>query len=80
MIEKVRLIEEDGKEKDYEVLVTFKVNNKDIVIYTDYEKDENNNINCYASYINNKQLSEITNKEDIEKVNEVIKTIMEGMK
>lgn len=80
MKELVRLTEENGQEKDYEVLVTFKTNDKEVVIYTDYEKDEDDNINCYASYIKDQQLSEITDNEDLQKVNEVLKTIMEEMK
>ena len=45
------LIDEDGKETKYEILLTFKwkKTNKNYIVYTDNTYDENSNLKVYAA-------------------------------
>jgi len=49
--EMVVVIDKDGKEREAEVLVTFKINkfNKEYILYTFDETDENEMVKIYAS-------------------------------
>lgn len=46
-----KLFDEEGKEVEYEVLFTFESNetNKNYIVYTDNEIDEEGNVKVYAS-------------------------------
>jgi len=76
MKDKLIVKDENGKEKEYTILVKFTsaTNNKDYIIYTDFLK-ENNIINCYANIYNNDKLEEITTKEEIDMIEKMINTI-----
>lgn len=52
---KLYLVDEDGKEKEYDILLTFDVeeNDNQYVVYTDNEKDEDSFIKTYAGYYSN---------------------------
>lgn len=45
------IIDEDGKEKEYEIITAFKWSktNKNYIVYTDNTNDENGNLNIYAA-------------------------------
>ena len=47
-----KLFDENGKEVEYEVLFTFESNetNKNYIVYTDNEIDEEGNIKVYAFF------------------------------
>ena len=49
--DKLRIIDENGKEKEYSILFMFseKEYNEDYIVYTDYSIDENGNINVYSN-------------------------------
>jgi len=49
-IETITLLDENGEEKEYELLLNFQseVNDNSYIIYTDNETDENGNLNIYA--------------------------------
>lgn len=47
----LKLIDEDGKEKEYEIIVAYKwfKTNKNYVVFTDNSKNEKNEVNIYAA-------------------------------
>lgn len=49
----ISVISENGNEESVEVVTAFKLNdtNQDYIVYTQNEKDENNNITVYVSKI-----------------------------
>ena len=51
MIEKVKLIDENNEEKEYDILLTFDLeeSNKNYMAYTDNSKDENGNTKIFVS-------------------------------
>lgn len=49
----ITVISEDGSKKEVEVVVAFKFKdtNKEYIVYTQNEKDQNNNVTVYVSKI-----------------------------
>ncbi len=67
--------DENGIEKEYAILVTFdiEIKNKSYVLYTDYSKDENQDMRVFAaSYDKDWNLSPLVDSDEIEYVNEYI--------
>ena len=52
MQDKILIKNDQGQEKEFDILFTFTSNDtgKDYITYTDYEKDEQGNIKCYSVY------------------------------
>ena len=64
-----------GIEKEYAILVTFDIEakNKSYVLYTDYSKDDNQDMRVFAaSYDEEWNLSPLVDSDEIEYVNEYI--------
>ena len=73
---------EDGSEIEAEIIIAFKldVTNKEYVIYTKNEIDEEGNVTIYASALEDgeegiKKLTGISSDEEWEKIKEVLKTL-----
>ena len=74
---------ENGEEKEYAILLTFDIEskNKSYVLYTDYTKDENNNLKIFASiYDKEWNLSPLTDSDEIEYINNYIMELEEDIK
>lgn len=74
---------ENGLEKTFSVLATFelKEKSKTYVLYTDYAKTEEGNIKIYSSiYHKNGSLEIITEKDEIEVVQDYIETLEKDLK
>jgi len=82
--DKLKVFDENGKEKVYSLLVTFEYNNKNFVLYTDYEKDDNQNIMIYSAIYNPEdesgKLENVTNLDDINFINNYIKQLENDLK
>ncbi len=69
---------ENNEEKEFYILVTFDIEekNKSFVIYTDYSESEEGNIRVYASIYNknneNDKLIPVTEKDEIDLINEYL--------
>ena len=79
------LTNEDGEKVNYTVLFTFdsKVTNKSYIIYTDFSRDDNANINVfYSSYIpgSNLKLEPVNTREEIELINNILLTLEQELK
>lgn len=81
MEHKLEIKNDNGDIKEFDVLFTFESQNKDkfYVIYTDHKKDADGNIIVYSSYYykedNEKKLHEVKEKNEIDFINEVCKSI-----
>lgn len=77
----ITIVNENGIKEEVEVLIAFKMeaNNKEYVIYTKNEKDENGNTTIYASALEQvdgkKQLTGIKTDEEWQKIKEIIKEL-----
>ena len=74
----LKLIDENGQEKEYEILIAFKwtKTQKNYLVYTDNTFDENENLNIYAAiyYPNdNSKLDAITTDEEWNEIDRRIK-------
>lgn len=75
--------DENGEEKEYAILLTFDIEskNKSYVLYTDYTKDEDENLKIFASvYDEEWNLSPLTDSDEIEFINNYIKELEEDIK
>lgn len=75
--------DENGEEKEYAILLTFDIEskNKSYVLYTDYTKDEEENLKIFASvYDEEWNLSPLTDSDEIEFINNYIKELEEDIK
>lgn len=79
--ETLNIIDENGVEKEVEVLSYFKLksNNKDYLIYTENKEDENGNIITYTSEVvnNDENGVELKGIEDPEVLEEIKSIILE---
>ncbi len=72
---------EKGITKTYYTLFTFYSENtkKDYIVYTDFSKDKDNNINVYSSYydanINPIKLETVETKEELVFIDEMLKKL-----
>jgi len=75
------IVDTEGNKTAVEVVVAFKIEttNKEYVIYTMNEKDENDNVTLYASEIEEvkgeKQLTGIHSDEEWQRIKEIIKEL-----
>lgn len=80
------MINEEGKEVKYDVLFTFQSDetNKDYIVYTDNSKDEEGNIQVYASIYHpedeNTKLEPIETEKEWKIIDTILKTIQEEIK
>ena len=77
---------EKGEEKEFSILVTFDIEqrNKSYVLYTDYSHTEDGNLKVYAStydkYDENDILGKVTEKDEIELIDNYLKELEEDLK
>ncbi len=80
--ETIKITDENGKEKEVEVLhyFTLNSNNKDYLIYTENEEDEKGDILVYSSEViekdNEVELKAITDEKILAEVTEVLKELI----
>lgn len=75
--------DENGDEKEYAILVTFDIEskNRSYVLYTDYTKDEEQNLKIFASIYDEKwNLSPLVDSDEIEFINNYIKELEADIK
>lgn len=83
---KFTLIDEDGKEVEYDVLFTFESEetNKNYIVYTDNSKDEKGNIRVYASIYypedENASLEPIETDREWKVIETILETLQEEIK
>ena len=77
MQEKILIKNDQGQEKEFDILFTFTSNDtgKDYITYTDYEKDELGNIKCYSVYKDNDKLLPVTTEKELKFIDETLKTL-----
>lgn len=81
---KITIKDENGKEKEYILLASFRFNGKFFIIYTNYKRDEERKIKVFASIYNpddeTNKIEKIKNEKDIEFINQYIKKLEQDMK
>lgn len=81
---KLKIFDENGNQKEYYLLVTFEYNDKNFALYTDYEKDENQNVMIYSAIYNpndeSGKLQKVTDSDDIVFINNYIKKLENDLK
>ena len=82
MQERIIIKNDQGEEKEFDILFTFTSNDtgKDYITYTDYSKDENGNINCYSVYKEGDKLLPVTTEKELTFIDETLKTIQTYLK
>lgn len=80
-MEKIKITNEKGEEKEFDVLFEFTSanDNKKYIVYTDYTKEENT-IKCYSSIYEEGILLPITNEEELEFIDSMLESIEEQAK
>ena len=67
----LKLKDNEGNIKEYEVILIFKNNNKDYIVYTDNKNNNDGSINVYANIFNPNDLSVFENIETNEEWEEI---------
>lgn len=86
MEDKLTIKDDNGNEKEYDVMFTFESEetNKIYVTYTDYSKDEEGNIKvyslCYDKDDKNRKLQEVTTEKELNTIDEILKSITDDVK
>ena len=77
MKETIKIKNNNGESKEFDVLFTFESTNtkRKYVTYTDYEKDELGNIKCYSGYYKGEKLLPVTTEAELTIIEETLKTI-----
>lgn len=78
-MEIIKVKNDKGIEKEYEIIFEFdsKNDNKHYIVYTDFQKDKNNIIECFSSIYENNKLYPITTEEELDYINSMIESITE---
>ena len=81
MKDKFTMIDDNGKEIEYDVLFTFEneENNKNYIVYTDQQKDDAGNMLVYASIYNDEKPRARFESIKTEKEWKVIETILDTL-
>lgn len=80
------LVDEEGTESSYDVLFTFdnEETNKSYIVYTDNTKDQEGNIQVYASIYDpndpNSKLEAITTDKEWKVIDTILETLQEEVK
>lgn len=82
MEEKILIKNDQGEEKEFDVLFTFesKETGKIYVTYTDYTKDYKGNINCFSGYYEGEKLLPVETEKELAFIEETLKTLTETIK
>ena len=77
---------EKGEQKNFHVLVTFDIEqkNKSYVLYTDYSKNENGDLRVFVSiydkYDEDDKLEEVVEQDELDVIDEYIEKLQEDLK
>ena len=71
----IKIKNEQGEEKSFDILLTFTKDEKNIIVFTDHQKDEQGNIKCYTKEEKDNQLFDVTDNATLIAVDELLKTI-----
>lgn len=76
-MEKIKLTNNHGIEKEYDVIFEFtsRNDNKNYIVYTDYQKDKDNNLIVYSSIYENNMLHPVTGKEELAYIDSMLESI-----
>lgn len=76
-MEKIKITNKQGIEKEYDIIFEFtsKNDNKHYIVYTDYQKDEDNSLIVYSSIYDNEKVFPVTGKEEITYINSMLSSI-----
>jgi len=77
MKDKLNIKNEQGEEKEYDILLSFEINKQEYIVYTDYSHDENNNIKCYSCEYTDNKINEIKDPEVIKTIDNMLNTLTE---
>lgn len=80
----LKITNEKGEEKEFDILFTFDRNKKSFIVYTDYSEDENGKLKTYASFYNSgddfSKLDTVTEADELEIVNNFLNSIEDDIK
>ena len=80
---KITIKDDNGKEKEYSILATFRFSGKNIVLYTDYTRDEKRRIKVHGSIYNpdedKNNVEKITSEKVSDFVNAYVKKLAEDL-
>ena len=80
----MKIVAEDGSTEDVEVVFAFefKDNQKEYVIYTKNERDDDNNITIYVSHVDrssgNPKLLGVDSEEEWNRIKDVLRELAKG--
>lgn len=83
---KMSIVSEDGKVEEVEVVIAFefKDTNKEYVVYTKNEKDENGNITVYVSRVDREsgkpKLCGVESESEWSRIKDVLRELSKGEK
>lgn len=82
MNQKIIIKNDQGEEKEFEILFSFnsKNTNKTYITYTDFEKNSEGIISCYSSIYDNGTLYPVETEEENKVIEEILNTITETAK
>ncbi len=82
MNNKLKIKNDQGIEKEYDILFSFESDNtgKTYIAYTDFTKDENNIIKVYSSIYEDGNLSKVDTDAENQIIEEMLNTISETAK
>lgn len=82
MKETIKIKNDLGEEKEFDILFSFisKNTNKEYITYTDYTKDYKGNLKCYSVMKDGERLLPIDTEEELQFINETLKTLTEEIK
>ena len=80
MNQKINITMSDGSIKEYDIILEFYKNKKRYAVYTDYSKDENGNLNCFPSILENGEIIPIDDYEELDTISRMLETIGSSIK
>ena len=82
----LRIVNEQGEEKEFYILFTFNIRekNKSYVVYTDYSTNESGNIKVFSAIYHpedeNSKLEKVVEKDELELINKYLEQLTEDLK
>lgn len=82
MNEKITIKDSHNQQKEYDILIKFdsKSTGYTYIVYTDYTKDEDGNLNCYSSKIDDNKLLPVDTDLEKENIAEMLKSLTNEIK
>ena len=73
-------IKNELSEKEFTILFSFEFDNHNYITYSDYEKDENDNILCFSSIYDNDKLMPVNDEKALDMIDEILNHMVEETK